>query len=75
ISLFDRKYFSFYLIIATSALVLFGLQYLTASNIYLALALAGLVSLFVLAVSKKNLGIAETFPELLKLPLVRKILA
>jgi O-antigen/teichoic acid export membrane protein len=75
ISLFDQKYFSFYLIIAASALIMFGLQYLTASNIYVALALAGLVSLFVLAVSKKNLGIAETFPELLKLPLVGRILA
>ncbi len=75
ISLFDRKYFSFYLIIAASAFALLGLQYLTAISIHVALALAGLVSLFVLAVSKKNLCVAETFPELLKLPLLRKILA
>jgi O-antigen/teichoic acid export membrane protein len=75
INLFDRKYFSFYLLIAASAFAMLGLQYLTASNIYVALALAGLVCLFVLAVSKKNLCVAETFPELLKLPLMRKLLA
>jgi O-antigen/teichoic acid export membrane protein len=75
ISLFDRKYFSFYLVIAASAFALLGLQQLTASRIHLALALAGLASLLVLAVSKKNLAVAETFPELLKLPLMRRLLA
>ncbi len=40
-------------------------------SIYLALPLAGCVSLFVFAAAKKKLRIMEVFPELLNLPFAR----
>jgi O-antigen/teichoic acid export membrane protein len=74
LSMFDHHYLPFYLLIGGSASGLLFLQYVSASSIYVALPLAGLVSLFALAVSKKKLHIGETFPELLKVPLMRRLL-
>ena len=71
LSIFDRHYLPFYLLLAGSALGLFGLQRFVASSISVSLLLAGFVSLFVFMVSKKHLHVAETFPELLKLPVIR----
>jgi O-antigen/teichoic acid export membrane protein len=73
LSIFDRDYLPFYLLIAGSALGLFLIQLFSASSIYVAVPLAGIVSLFVFAMSKKYLHVAETFPELLKLPLLQMI--
>jgi len=73
IHLFERKYLSLYLIIVFSALGLFFVQFFSPSRIYVALALASLGALFVFAIGKKNLKIADTFPELQRLPLMRLI--
>lgn len=73
--IFDRRYMPVYLTIAVGAAGLFVVQSFTSVNFYVALMLAGCVSLLVLAVSKRRLGIADTFPELLRLPLMRLILA
>lgn len=75
VSFFDRRYWVFYVMIALSAAGLFVLQFFTANSIYIAAPLAGLASLGVLAVAKKNLKIAEAFPELMRLPLAKLIFA
>jgi O-antigen/teichoic acid export membrane protein len=68
---FDREYLSIYLAIASGAAGLFVLQYFSSLSIYLALTLAGCVSLLVLAIAKKKLRIMEVFPELHSLPFAR----
>jgi O-antigen/teichoic acid export membrane protein len=70
---FDRRYFSIYLTIALGACGLFLVGSLTSLSFYALLPLAAFVSLCVLAVAKKKLSIAESFPELLRLPLMRLI--
>lgn len=74
LSIFDRQYLPFYLIIAVSAFVLFLIQLFSTDNIYVGIVLVALASLFVLRMCKKKLNVEETFPELLKLPLMKKIL-
>ena len=74
VSRFDAKYTGFYLLIALSAFGLFGLQHWLALNIYLSFALASVASLLVLTVARRYLEIEDTFPELLKVPLLRRFL-
>ena len=74
ISLFDKKYSSFYLTIALSAAGLIVIRLFSPDNMYVVLTLVCLVSLLVVALSKKNLKVRETFPELVKLPLMRLLL-
>jgi O-antigen/teichoic acid export membrane protein len=75
ISLFDRQYAPFYLalLVAASGLLLVG--FFTPPNIFIAAASAVSVSLLVLALCRKKLRVAETFPELVRLPLMRLIFA
>ena len=75
VSLFDRQYALFYLmlLLAATGLVLVG--FFAPLNIYIAAALAVSMSLLVLVMSKKKLRVAETFPELVRLPLMRMIFA
>src|SRR6266446_5810537 len=68
---FDREYLSIYLAITLGAAGLFVFQYFSSLSIFLALPLAGCVSLLVLAIAKKKLRIMEVFPELLSLPFAR----
>jgi O-antigen/teichoic acid export membrane protein len=68
---FHPEYLSIYLTIALGAAGLFFFQYFSSLSIYLALPLAGCVSLLVLAIAKKKLRIMEVFPELLSLPFAR----
>jgi len=72
---FDRRYLSIYVIVGLSALGLLVLQNFTSMNLYLALRLAGAVSLCVVAITKRKLRIAETFPDLLSLPFARLLLS
>ena len=74
ISIFDRQYLPFYLIIAGSATALFLITLFFAENIYVAVPLVMLASLFVIRTCKDKLKVEETFPELLKLPLMKKLL-
>jgi hypothetical protein len=58
-----------------SALGLLVVQNFTSMNLYLALPLAGVVSLCVVAITKRRLDIAETFPDLLILRFARLLLS
>ncbi len=74
LSIFDRHYLSFYLLIAGSALGLFLFQRFVSSNIFIAVPIAALVSISILLVARTKLNVAETFPEILKIPGMRLIL-
>jgi O-antigen/teichoic acid export membrane protein len=74
LSIFDRQYLSFYLLITFSALGLFAIQQFVSKSIFVAVPLAALASLIVLVVTRRKLNIAETFPELLRVPGMRLIL-
>ena len=71
---FDRRYLLVYLTIALSAIGLLLFQLLASMTFYIALPLAGCVSLLVAAVTKKKLRVSQVFPELLRLPFMRLIL-
>jgi len=73
ISLFDKSYLPFYVIIASCAIGLFCIQFLGSGSIYVAIAGVGCASLLVLALTKKHLNVVENFPELLKVPFIRLI--
>jgi O-antigen/teichoic acid export membrane protein len=73
ISLFDRRYLFFYVLIIASAFGLFAIQFFVGHNIYIAGSLAALFTILVFWLSKKHLRLAETFPELLKIRWVRRI--
>jgi len=69
----DRRYLSVYLTIALCTCGLFFVSSLTSMHFYVLLPLAVCVSFFVFAMTKKKLSVAETFPELLRLPFMRLI--
>jgi O-antigen/teichoic acid export membrane protein len=75
ISFFERRFASFFLVLGSSAMALYLIQRFTSNNIYVALLLATAVSTFVLWLVKKHLKIADTFPEILRLPVVGRLLA
>ena len=75
IHVFDRRYLLVYLTIALGAGGLFFVSSLTSLSFFALLPCAACVSLCVFAVAKKKLSIAETFPELLRLPFIRLIFA
>ena len=72
---FDHRYLPVYLSIALGAGGLFLVQSLRSMSLYLAVLLVASMSFLVFSVTKKTLRIAETFPELLKVPLMRLIFA
>ena len=74
-SVFDRRYLPVYLCIAVSAGGLFLVQSLHSMSLTFALLLVACTSFLVFSVARKKLRIAETFPELLKIPLMRMIFA
>lgn len=82
ISLFERKHLAVYISIIVAAAGLLGLQSLlpadyslTQPYVYIGFALAALVSAAVIVLNRRALNVGQTFPELLKIPLVRKFLA
>jgi O-antigen/teichoic acid export membrane protein len=75
VSFFERQYASFFLVLGSSALGLYLIHLLTPNNIYLAAALALSASALVLWLVKKHLKITDTFPEVLRLPLVGRLFA
>lgn len=74
ISLFDPRYFGAYLSIVLSALGLWLVQWTVSPPPALGLLLAALMSLLVFRWNRHLLSAGETFPELLRLPLMRQIL-
>jgi O-antigen/teichoic acid export membrane protein len=75
ISFFEKRFASFFLVLGSSAVSLYLFQLFAPNNIYVALMLAFAVSTFVLWLVKKHLKIADTFPELLRIPVVGRLLA
>lgn len=73
ISLFEWRYLKVYIVIGASALGLLLVQVLTSAPVYVSFALAALVSLFVLLANRKSLDVQQTFPELLRFPLARRL--
>jgi O-antigen/teichoic acid export membrane protein len=71
--IFDRRYLSVYLTIASGACGLFLVGSLTSLSFYSLLPFAACISFCVFAVAKKKLSIAESFPELRRLPFMRLI--
>jgi O-antigen/teichoic acid export membrane protein len=74
-SAFDRRYLRVYLSVALGAGGLFLVQSLRSLSLHLALLLAACMSFLVFSITRKKLRIAETFPELLRMPLLRLIFA
>ncbi|MGH3924792.1 MAG: polysaccharide biosynthesis C-terminal domain-containing protein, partial [Pseudonocardiaceae bacterium] len=75
IDIFDWRYLRIYLVIAASAVTLWQVQVWASPSAVVAVGLAALASLVVLRVGRSQLDIAEIFPELLRLPLARFLLA
>jgi len=74
ISFFEKRYASFFLMLGSSAVGLYLIQLFTPNNIYVALTLALAVSTFVLWLVKRHLKIADIFPEILRLPVIGRLL-
>ena len=75
INFFETRFASFFLVLGSSAIGLYLIRMFTPNSIYVAVALALAVSTFVLWLVKKKLKIAEVFPEIVRLPVVGRILA
>lgn len=73
INLFDWRYFRAYLIIIVSTFGLLFVQWLTAAPAYISIGMAVITSLIVVRTNRHLLNIEQTFPELLRLPLVKVI--
>ena len=74
INLFERQYLRVYIIIALSAITLLIVQWWIDAPIYINIFLAGVASLLVFRLNRRALNLDETFPELLRLPIVGWIL-
>ena len=74
ISVFDRRYVGVYATIATVAIALVVARMVLHPHLILSLVLAATASLVVLLLTRRALDVAETFPEVLRLPFARRIL-
>lgn len=70
IRLLDRNYYRVYGLIGLGAVGLLLVQVTTAAPWYVSIVLAVLVSLAVVVLNRESLNVENTFPELLRLPLV-----
>jgi len=73
INLFEWRYFRVYLAILLCALGLLLVQVVTSAPVYVSIALAALASMVVIGLNRKLLKVGQNFPELLRLPLVRRL--
>jgi O-antigen/teichoic acid export membrane protein len=74
ISVFDRAYVGVYVTILLAVVLLAVVQFLIKPGLILSVVLAGLASAAVLAANRRQLDVATTFPEILRLPFARRIL-
>jgi Membrane protein involved in the export of O-antigen and teichoic acid len=74
ISLFEPRYLRVYVVLAAGAIGLLGVQVLWSPIFVVEFALAGLVSLVVFGLTRSELRIADTFPEITRIPLIGRIL-
>jgi O-antigen/teichoic acid export membrane protein len=73
-SFIDRAYLRCYGIIAACTAALWLLQLALHPGIVVSVALAGVGSLVVLLLNKRTLDLPSTFPELMKIPIARRLL-
>ena len=74
INLFDPTYFRVYLIITVCAIGLLVVQWWLNAPIYIDILLAGVASLLVVWLNRRALNVAETFPEMLRIPVLGRLL-
>jgi O-antigen/teichoic acid export membrane protein len=72
ISLFEWRYIKLYAAITLSVSGLLLFQLVTSAPIYVGFTLAVLASLLVVGLNRKSLNVAAMFPELLRVPMVRR---
>jgi len=73
IKLFPREYAKVYIVVGLVVLAVLSIQMAWSPPIYIGLLLAGLSLLPVLAVGGRLLAAEETFPELLRIPLLSRL--
>jgi O-antigen/teichoic acid export membrane protein len=74
INLFERRYVLVYVSILLASFALITFDSIFHANIFISLLVAGVVSLGLLRFNRKTLDVKNTFPELLRMPLLRPIL-
>ncbi len=74
VSFFENHYMRVYVVIALSALSLLVIQMLFSPPVYISVLLAGIASWLVLRANHQLLNVEQTFPELLKIPLAKRLL-
>lgn len=74
VNVFERKYVYFYSVIVSATVLLFFVNRFFTLNIYEAGVLVGLATVAVILLVKKELHVADTFPEISRLPLIGKYL-
>jgi O-antigen/teichoic acid export membrane protein len=74
ISMFDRRYIGVYATIGAAAIALTVSRVVLGPSLLPSLLLTAVASLVVLGLTRGSLDVAETFPELLRLPFARRIL-
>jgi O-antigen/teichoic acid export membrane protein len=72
---FDRQYLATYVLVTISALGLFLIQMLGRLSISAFLPLAAAITLLMFVITRNTLRIAEVFPEIRRLPLMKTIFA
>jgi O-antigen/teichoic acid export membrane protein len=75
INFFEMRYAAFFLLLGGCALGLYFIQFVAPSNVYFGIIMASAASVLVLSIVKEQLEIADTFPEILRLPLLGRLLA
>lgn len=74
ISMFDRRYLTVYATIVLATVALLFVQVVVDPPLLVGLGMVALSSFVVLTVGRSHLRLAETFPELAKVPLVRRFM-
>lgn len=74
VRLFEWRYLRVYAVLVTAAVVLFLVQWLVAPSAPLTLVLAALATWVVFRATRTLLDLERTFPEILRIPLVRRVL-
>jgi hypothetical protein len=70
VRLFDRRYLRVYLLVALGAGGMLAVQWFAGTSVYIGIALAAVLSIGLLRMNRDLLNVEETFPELLRLPLM-----
>lgn len=74
-AIIDRRYFLVYTSLTAVTLLLWGIQWLWSPNFAACMVLTAVASLGLLAVNRPTLALATSFPELQRIPGLRRIIA